>query len=140
MQINDLSHLPPEEANRRVRYLAFKIWYEQYKVNWFIRDVRSDVYLRNEIRAFLEGRIQEFHGFADIPGQMADAVVKPLQDFFKDFWENTIKPGVEDVVSGFKDLWEDAKSYALDAYNEILNVTQSVSDIYSYLTLSLIHI
>jgi len=131
VQINDLSHLPREEVAKRLRYYVLKLWYEQYKQNFFIKDIRSDVYLKNEIIAFLEGRIDEFHGWSDIIGQITDAVVKPIRDFISSFWSSVMKPGIQALLNNFYDIWESASSYALSAYNKTIEIYSLTGDVYS---------
>jgi len=133
MLINDLSYLDPEEARQRLHYLALKLWYEQYKANFFIKDVRSDVYLRNEIRAFLEGRIQEFHGWTDILGQMVDAVGSTIGGALSSFYDSAIKPAIDTVNSNLGGVFDTISSSIGDVWNKIVEFGSSISDIYGYL-------
>ena len=84
MSLRVIENLTPEEAAKKLHYLQVKLWHEQYQVNWFIRDVRSDIYLRNEIIAFWEGRIEEIHGWAD-----------PFKQALEWFWNTILRPGLE---------------------------------------------
>ena len=133
MQVNDFSYLSPEEAREKVRYIISRVYAEQFHSR-FVKDIRSDVYLRNEIHAYLQGWIPEMHGWNDVLGQIWDAISQPLSDFMNWFWNNVIKPGVNTIVSGFKWLWDAAKSAAENAYNTAKDIFTKVASIYSYIT------
>jgi len=134
MVINDLSHLSPAEAHERVAYVQFKIWYEQYKENFFIKDPRPEYYLRNELQAFLQGYIQEFHGWTDPVGQVAEWVVEKVKEMLQWFWENVFQPGISAIVNATSWIWDAIKSKVEDAYNWILNAYNKAVDIYNYIT------
>jgi len=130
--VNDFSHLDPREAHRKVVQLAHRIYAEQFHSQFFVKDPRPELYLKYEIRAFLEGTIQEFHGWTDPIGQALDFVYDRLTSWFWSFWYNTIRPGIDAIVSGFRWLWDSAVSWARSAYNKALDVYYKVMEVYSY--------
>ena len=116
MQIRDLSHLPQHEARRKYVYLAHRIYAEQFHKNFFIRDPRPEYYLKYELIAFWEGRIQEFHGWEDPLGQVAEWIVDQVKGFINWFWTNIMEPGIDAIVGSFEWLWNQARDYASSAY------------------------
>lgn len=110
----------PEEARRKLQYLTTRLWYDQYQAKWFVRDVRSDVYLRNEIVAFWEGRISEVHGWTDIVGQIVNAIVQPVRDALQWFWDNIVKPGVDAALAGLGWIAEKARDLILDGLRAVM--------------------
>lgn len=99
-------NLTPEQARERLQYIYLRIWQEQYNVNFFIRDVRSDVYLKNEIRAYLEGRINEISGWTDILGQ--------LRDWFINNILNPITSGINSIQgwwSTIQSIWNNVSNF-----------------------------
>jgi len=149
VRFRDMTHLPPEEASRRLRYLALKLWWDQYRVGFCIRDVRSDVHLKNELMAFWEGRITELRGWEDPLGQLKDAILAGVQDILSDFWDDVMRPGIQGILGDFASLWgaiQDATSSVLSLagdiyttatgiYTTILNqVSPWVQDIWNFVT------
>lgn len=118
MQVNDYSHLKPEEALRKRIYLENKIFAEQFHQNFFVKDLRSDVYFRNELRAFWEGRIQEFHGWSDIAGQ--------LEDYIKDWVGSALDTAASAAYTSV--------DWAYDIYEKAKDAYEKASDVYDNLT------
>lgn len=110
----------PEEAQRKLQYLTVKLWRDQYEAKWFIRDVRSDVYLRNEIAAFWEGRIGELHGWTDIVGQIVNAVVTPIRDALNWLWTNVMKPSIDAALAGLGWIAERARDLILSGLRAVM--------------------
>jgi len=104
MQFTDLSHLTPAEAHNKLSYLALKLYMDQYRVNFFIRSPLPEQYLKNELLAYWEGRITEFHGWEDPIGQTAQWIVDEIGKGFLSFWEETISPALNDLFSPLADL------------------------------------
>jgi len=134
LEIKDLSHLSPAEAHQKVAYVQFKIWYEQTIKTPFVKDPRPEYYLRNELAAFWEGRIKEFHGWTDPVGQVAEWVVEKVKDMLSWFWENVFKPGIETIIGAFRWIWDSIKSKVESAWDWILSVYNKLVDVYNYLT------
>jgi len=103
----------PEEARRRLQYLQVKLWFDQYSVNWFIRDIRSDVYLKNELTAFWEGRVTEIHSWADPFWNTAKKIGVQMPDLLTQFWENTLKPGIQSLLAGLGWIAERARDLVM---------------------------
>jgi len=129
--LREVNNLTPEEAAKKLHYLQVKLWHEQYQVNWFIRDVRSDIYLRNEIIAFWEGRISEIHGWTDIAGQIVGAIVQPIRDALTWFWDNIVVPGLKAALSAGQWFYEAIRGAVSHIWNRI-------TEVYNYLS-SVIH-
>lgn len=134
--VNDYSNLSPEEARAKVIYLQHRIFTEQFHKSFFVRDPRPEYYLKYEIQAFLEGRITEFHGWTDPLGQALDFVYDRLTWWFTDFWNWTIKPGIEWILEGFRWIWDSAVSWAKDAYNKAVDVWNKLVEVYNYVRFS----
>jgi len=94
--------LTPEEARRKLIYLQVRLWREQFEAGWFVRDFRSDVYLRNELIAFWEGRITEVHGWLDLLDQTVEAFRGIVSSVFEWVWSNVMKPAIDAALAG---LW-----------------------------------
>ena len=103
MQFNDYSNLTPAEAHNKLSYLALKLYVDQHNVNFFIKSPLPEQYLKNELAAFWEGRIQEFHGWEDPLGQTADWIVKQINNAIADLWDDTISPALDDLDSSNMD-------------------------------------
>ena len=142
--VHDFSHLTSEEARKKVAYLQQRIFVEQYHAGMFIRDVRSDVMLKNEIHAYLLGTIQEFHGFSDPIGQLKDWFEDFFNDIFSWFWENVFQPGISAIVSAFEWIWDATKSAAESAVSwiqDVYNIVQSIyTQVYNTITQTLTNV
>jgi hypothetical protein len=92
MEFRTVEGLSAEEAYRKLCYASLSLLLEQYNEDWFVKDVRSDIYLRNELQAFWEGRIQEIHGWNDIIGQLRDWVWNALVEAGRVVWDYFISP------------------------------------------------
>jgi len=134
VQLTDLTHLSPAEAHQKVAYVQFKIWYEQYKENFFVKDPRPEYYLRNELRAYWAGHITEFHGWTNPIGQVADWVIEKVDETLRWLWDNIMKPGIEAIVSGFTGIWNTIKSKAEDVWNKVVDIYNKAVDIFNYVT------
>jgi len=99
-----IENLTPDQAKAKLHYIQVRLWQEQYSQNWMIEDLRPEVLLRNELRAYWEGRITEIHGWSDIVGQLVDAIVTPIQDALNWLWNTMIAPGLEAVKNFFASL------------------------------------
>jgi len=130
--VNDYSNLSSEEARAKVIHLQHRIFAEQFHKQFFVRDPRPEYFLKYEIAAFLEGRIDEFHGWNDPLGQALDFVYDRLTAWFWDFWYWTIRPGIEWILDGFRWIWDSAVSWARDAYKKAADVWYKVMDVYNY--------
>ena len=133
MIVNDFSFLDPKEANRRYVQLANRILAEQFHKQFFIRDPRPEYYLKYEIHAFLSGTIKEFHGWNDPIGQAKQWIVDQLTSWFRNFWNWTIRPGIQWIMDGFKWIWNSAVSWAREAYNKAIEVYNIIQEVYGYL-------
>jgi hypothetical protein len=122
LPLNDYSHLSQEEARAKLVHVAHRIYSEQFHEQFFVRDPRPELYLKYELSAFWEGRIQEFHGWSDPLGQALRYVYDSLTDWFDWFWTWVIRPGIELIVGGFRWIWNNAVSWARSAYNKALDV------------------
>jgi hypothetical protein len=131
--VHDYSHLSPEEARRKVAVIANRIFAEQFHRSFFVRDPRPEYYLKYEIHAYLSGTIREFHGWTDPVGQALDFVYSRLTSWFWSFWYNTIKPGIEWIMEGFRWIWDSAVSWARSAYNKALDIWNRLVDLYNYI-------
>jgi len=107
------AHITPEEARQKLLYLHRKLWLEQYKVNFIVEDLRPEMLLKAELRAFWEGRVREVHGFSEPIKQALEwvweNVIKPAVEAF---WENIIKPAVQGML--------DALGWIADKANELI--------------------
>jgi len=138
LAINDYSHLSPEEARRKFIYIQNRLFTEQFQQNFYVKDIRSEVRLKYELAAYWEGRIQEMHGWDDVLGQLWDTIVDPLTDWMNSIWDSLIKPGVNAIVSGFKTIWDSAKSWAQSAYNAAYNAYSYAVNIYTQIVYNVI--
>jgi hypothetical protein len=125
-QVNDYSFLTPEEARKKLLTIANRVYGEQYHSGFFVRDPDPINYLKNELRAYWEGTIREFHGWTDPLGQALQYVYDQLTNWFWGFWRDTIKPGIEWILSGFRWLWDTAKDYAIAAYNKAVQIAGDI--------------
>lgn len=132
--MTDLTHLSPAEAHQKVAYVQFKIWYEQYKENFFVKDPRPEYYLRNELQAYWAGHITEFHGWTDPIGQVADWVIDKVDETLRWIWDNIMKPGINTIVGGFKWIWDTTKSKVEEVWNKVVNIYNKAVDIFNYVT------
>ena len=141
MLVNDLSHLTPSEAHRKVAYVQLRLWQEQYKENWFIKDPRPEKYLKYELAAFYQGYIDEIHGWTDPIGQVADWAIKETHEMLLTLWNDVFQPGISAIVSGFSWIWNSIKDTAgsiwdwvQDIYNKLVEVDAYIAGtIFTYL-------
>ncbi len=113
--------------------MQFKIWYEQTIAVPFVKDPRPEYYLRNELAAFWEGRIKEFHGWTDPIGQVASWVVEKVKEMLSWFWENVFRPGIETIIGAFSWIWSIYNyitstiiSYLRDAWNWLKDIESTI--------------
>lgn len=132
-EVRDLTHLKRYEAREKYVYLAHRLFSEQFHTNFFVKDVRSDVYLRNELIAFWEGRIQKIEGWADILGQIKDKILSGVRSILEKVWDSIIKPGVRAIVSAFRWIWDNAVDFAKSAYNAARSAWNVIRSVYNYL-------
>jgi len=137
LEVNDYSNLTEREARERYIKLANRIFAEQFHQDFFIKDPRPERYLKFEIIAFWEGRIQELHGWTDPLGQVARWIVDRVRSALSWLWTSLIQPGVRAIVSSFRWLWDAAVSWARSAYNTAVNVWNRVISIHVFLTTTL---
>ena len=133
LTINDYSNLSPAEARTRAVQLQHRIFTEQFNTRFFIRDPRPEYYLKYEMRAFLEGRITEFHGWSDPLGQALDTVRDALESWIEWFWSSTIEPGISAIVSGFRWLWDRAADLASAARDAAVSAASAISSVWSWI-------
>jgi hypothetical protein len=109
LEIRRIDNISPQEAQRKLALFSTQLWREQFETNFFIKDIRSDVYLRNEIRAFWEGRISQMHGWTDILGQLGqwilDNVLKPITNAFS-VVQKWISDAISNLMKLFDPIWE----------------------------------
>jgi hypothetical protein len=109
IDIRRVEGISPEEAQRKLALYNVQLWREQFDADFFIKDVRSDVYLRNEIRAFWEGRIKEMHGWTDVLGQLRDwfvnNILSPIVGWF-DQVRRWISDVVTNIMKALDPIWE----------------------------------
>jgi len=134
VEVNDYSSLTEREARERYIKLANRIFAEQFHQDFFIKDPRPERYLKFEIIAFWEGRIQELHGWTDPLGQAARWIVDRVRDVLSWLWTSLIRPGVQAIFNGFRWLWDAAVNWARNAYNAAISVWNKVINIYAFLT------
>ena len=84
-----------QEIRRKYTQLAWQLWRSQYQAGFIVKHPIPEEHLRIEIRAFLEGRISEIHGFADPLGQAKDAIIAAIKPAVQWVWDFVIKPAVE---------------------------------------------
>jgi len=132
--MTDLSHLSPAEAHQKVAYVQFKIWYEQYKENFFVKDPRPEYYLRNELQAYWAGHITEIHGWTNPIGQVAEWVVNEVRSTFNWFWENVIRPGFEKIIDAASWIWKSIKSVVNSILEWVRSVYNTAKNIYFAVT------
>lgn len=137
LEVNDYSNLTEREARERYITLANRIFAEQFHQDFFIKDPRPERYLKFELVAFWEGRIQELHGWTDPLGQAARWIVDNVRSAFSWLWTSLIQPGVRAIISSFRWLWDAAVSWARNAYNAVMNVWNRVVSIHVFLTTTL---
>jgi len=133
IEVHDYSYMNPVEARRKVTYIYHRIYSEQFHKNFFVRDPRPEKYLKYEIHAFLEGRIQEMHGWNDPIGQLKEWFSEHIVSALQDFWSDVLRPGFESILGGFRDLWDSAVTWAKAAYNETVEIYQKVVTAYNLL-------
>jgi hypothetical protein len=120
LQIARIEGLTPEEAQRRLARLHVQLYLEQVKTNFVVYDVRSDVRLRNEIRAFMEGRINQLSGWTDPLGQIRDwiyqNVYQPIVGALQTV-RDWVMQGAKWLLDQLDPIWEALKG-ALEALAE----------------------
>ncbi|MCD6572043.1 MAG: hypothetical protein J7K62_02090, partial [Thermoplasmata archaeon] len=137
--MTDLSHLSPAEAHQKVAYVQFKIWYEQYKENFFVKDPRPEYYLRNELQAYWAGHITEIHGWTDPIGQVANWVVDEVRSIFSWFWENVIRPGFEKIIDAASWVWKSIKSVVNSILEWVRSLYNTAKNIYFAVTQTIMY-
>ena len=131
--IHEVTHLTPEEAARKRAYLETRIWYEQYVEVPFVKDPRPEYYLKNEIRAFWEGYIDEFRGWSNPIGQVADWVIDKVKEMLDDLWNATISPALAGVKNVLSSLINSVAGTVSDIWDKLVDVASSVSALYNAL-------
>lgn len=130
VELVDLSGMDPQVAAERTRYLALRIWQEQNLETPFIKDPRPEYYLRNEIQAFWQGRIQEIHGFADPIGQAVQWLRDNLIPWMQGFYNQVIKPFIAPVVDWVTTQAQRIWDFLVAIYNRVAGaVTGVVSNV-----------
>jgi len=92
----------PEEAHERLSRYAWSLYVKQYEAKFIIRDVRSDVLLRNEILAYWEGRIDYISGWTDILGQISRWFWDTIYGALRWLWDTIVKPGIDFMLGGLR--------------------------------------
>jgi len=133
IEVHDYSYLKPEEAREKIIHLAHRIFAEQFHENFFVKDPRPEYYLKYEIHAFFEGRIEEIHGFSNFFGQIVSPITSYVWSTVQSWirWLSSVVSGYVTsarnyVVNSLRWWIESACNYALSAYN-------SITTVYSYL-------
>ena len=129
MQIEDYSYLKPEEARAKFSHLANRIYAEQFHQSFFVKDVRPELYLKYELHAYLTGTIKELRGWTNPLGQALSYVYDRLTSWFWGFWDWTIRPGIEGIVRSFKWIWDNAVSWAKNAYYKAWDVWYKLTNL-----------
>ena len=133
LEVSDYSHLSPEEAREKIIILCNRVYAEQFHEQFFIKDIRPEFYLKYEIAAFLEGRIQEIHGWTNPLGQALDSIRKAIISWFRSFYYSVILPGFRAVVGGFKWIWDSAVSFARNAYEQTIAILRFLKNIRDFM-------
>jgi len=133
LEVSDYSHLSPEEARKKVIILCNRIYAEQFHEQFFVKDIRPEFYLKYEIAAFLEGRIQEIHGWTNPLGQAVDAIKKAVGSIFESIYRTVIEPGIKAIIEGFKWIWDSAVSFAKSAYEHAVRILEIIAYVRDFL-------
>jgi len=131
MQVSDYSYLTPEEAQKKFIKASWQIYVGQFKVRFFTRDVRSDYYLKYELAAFWEGRIQELHGWDDVLGQIKDWLYENIYLRVKALWDKYIRPIIDAILVPLRWLWGETKNLAFTTYRFARDAYNKVSEVYT---------
>lgn len=132
LEIADYSWIPVERSRRVQEYIHWKIYMDQYKVNWWIRDIRPELHLKYELRALWEGRITEMHGWEDVLSSALDGLKDWISSALETFWNNIISPGVSAIFNTFKSIWNAAKEWAMQAYSSAYAAYSTVTSVMGY--------
>lgn len=110
------------EAARKLQYVQWYLYRTQYEKRWVIASLDPATLLRNELKAFWEGRITVLGGWSDIIGQIVRAIVSPIESAFRWIWDNIMAPAInvalrglvwiaDRVVAILTPVWEGIKAF-----------------------------
>jgi len=129
--VHDFSHLPVDVAHKKLITISHRIYSEQYHQSWFLKSTNPIEYLRFEIIAFWEGRVQTITGWNDIVGQIVkpilDGVRGIVQPLFDWLW-GLISPAIEGIKAFVKPLFDWLWSVIQGAINSVVAGVQGVSN------------
>jgi len=132
--ITDFSHLKPEEAREKIVYIYHRVYAVQFHKRFLVRTLDPYEYLKFEIIAYLEGRIEEIHGWEDPLGQLKDWLYENIYKRVKAVWDDIISPTIYNWSSYIWDRVLEVKDAVGKIPEKIRDVYNKAVDIYNYVT------
>lgn len=123
----------PEEASKKLAYMQLKIWYEQYRQNFIIQDLRPEQILKNELQAYWEGRIEEIHGWANVVDQIVSTITEAIREPLEWLWKTFIKPALDTILTWLKENIPQLYGILISAYQTARDIYITASQILTYI-------